>query len=297
MSFGKNFQWMPLLFILPLQAAPAAESATAGQSNTAAPPSVSPSLRQIVDEIDCRRLPLRTFSAHMKVKLKRNGENHNLDASYVGDDRGNVRLRLTGPFGILALDLSQHNGRIECWMPLQKLAISGSRSEIMNDGTSELGLLAAVGNAMDMFFPRPWIDGTAVRRGKTDGAQVVIRAFDESQKICLAAYLIDPASKTISAQSIFNRAGEPMGSVSYGEYCNISSFSNAKQPLQHFDSTQLVPRQIFLSDVNGKFALNIEMESIAINTPIVDKQFILKLPTDLDFSDFRSLANTKYPVK
>lgn len=290
MRVGKKFHIIANLIVflaipVGLNGTEASPAFSPAQSDSVSIP-LGPALRQIIGEIDRRRLPLRSLSAQMKVRLTRqNGESNNLDASYIGDDQGNLRLRLTGPFGILALDLALHNGRISCWMPLQKRAVSGSRAEILADGTSELALLVSIGNASDMFFPRPWIDGAMLRRANLSGEQLVIRAFDIGEKNCLANYIINPAQRAVSSQQIFNRSGRALGLAEYPEFCAVSTLLDSKSPATQFDAAQLFPRKIRFADAGGRLSLDIVVEKIALNPQLAEKSFALKLPSDLVVSD------------
>lgn len=250
-----------------------------------------PTLRQLIAEIDGRRLALHTLSAQMKVRLTRqNGESNSLDASYIGDDQGNLRMRLTGPFGILALDLSLYRGRLACWMPLQKRAIAGTRAELLADGSSELALLAAIGNASDMFFPRPWADGATTRRVKMEGERLVVRAFAAAtDKHCLASYVIDPRQRSVTCQQIFSRAGQALGHAEYREFCAAGSLLDSQSSAPDFDGSKLFPRRVHLADGGGRLTLDLTVEKLTLNPALSESSYALKLPSDLDVHDIGAM--------
>jgi len=286
MGFGKNFRSMAISTAVAgvIVAAPFVRGA---EPTPAQNPASSSSLRQLIFAIDGRRLPLHTLSAQMKVKLTcQNGKSNNLDALYIGDEHGNLRLRLTGPFGILALDLSIQNGRITCWMPLKKCAMSGIRTEILADGTSELAILAAIGNAGDMFFPRPWPEGATLRRANQYGEQLVVRAFaGGADTNCLANYLIDPARKAVISQKIFNRSGRALGVVEYLEFSTVAALLDPHAPPPQFDIAQLFPRRINVTDAGKRLKLELTVEKITLNSILPEKGFSLNLPANLEVGE------------
>jgi len=256
------------------------------------------SLRELISEIDSRRLTLRSFSAQMKIKMTRaNGEKVSLDATYLGDHQGNLRLRLSGMFKVLALDLAVLNGRVSCWMPLQKRAIAGTRESLVSDGASELALLAAIGNASDLFFPRPWSSGAASRRANMKGDSLVVRSFGAGgEKFCLGCYVIDPSERAITRQDVFNRAGTALGTAEYTNFSSVETLLDSKSDAPQFNTAQRFPRRIHLADAGGRMVLDVVVNKIVLNPVVAEGAYVLNLPADLTVSDMGPVLASGKPL-
>ena len=257
-------------------------------------------VESLITEIDCRRQPVHSLDMRLKVTLTNaKGSDLNLNASYIGNVEGNARLRLTGLFNVLAMDVVQLGDRITCWMPLQKKAITGSRRELITDGQSELALLSAVGGVCELFFPRPWASEAVQRRAIFDGGQVVINVFGRSQTLgCgLRRFVLDPGQKTVATQDIFNSRNDSIGRIEYLEFCRLSTFIKQSSNLdKNVDGSALIPQTVRLANTNGRITLKLKVENIVVNQPLSADAFCIDFPRNQAIRDIGEMLKLGEPL-
>lgn len=237
-------------------------------------------VRQMIQTLDRSAFFVNTVSARMNVTIKRGGTKAmSLDGVYVGDANGNLRLRLTGLFGILAMDVTVKDGTMTCWMPTKKLLVQASREELMNDAHSELAVLAAVGQARELFFPRPWADGATQRRLYANDTDMRIGVFGGSSgRSCLRDYSIDPVENAVRSLDVLTERGESIGHIDYAQYQALTKLDNSDEKNSEWRSAFKVPRSLKLADGAGRLTLECSLEGLRVNETLKANAFDMELP-------------------
>lgn len=237
-------------------------------------------VRQMIQTLDRSAYFVNTVSARMNVTIKRGSSKAmTLDGVYVGDANGNLRLRLTGLFGILAMDVTVKDGTMTCWMPTKKLLVQASREELLNDAHSELAVLAAVGQARELFFPRPWADGATQRRLYASDNDMRIGVFGGSGgRSCLRDYSIDPVENAVRSLDVLTERGETIGRIDYAQYQALTKLDNGDEKNSEWRSAFKVPRSLKLADGEGRMTLECSLEGLRVNEPLKSNAFDMDLP-------------------
>jgi hypothetical protein len=240
------------------------------------------SARDLVKALDRSSYFVKTVTARMNVTIRQgNGKATTLDGVYVGDDRGNLRLRLTGLFGILAMDVAVRDGTLTCWMPTHKLLVQATREELLSDAHSELALLAAAGQARDLFFPRPWTAEASQRRLYVDDVSARVGVFGGTEgTACLRQYELDLLAATIQNMEAFSRAGEPLGRLEFSAYAPLSKLD--KDEKSEWRNAFQVPKKIRIADAQNRLSLECEVESLKVNAVLKENAFTLELPKNVE---------------
>lgn len=239
-------------------------------------------VKQMLQSLDRSAFFVNTVTARMNVTIKRGGSKAmTLDGVYMGDANGNLRLRLTGMFGILAMDVIIKDGQLTCWMPTKKLLVQATREELLEDAHSELAVLAAVGQARELFFPRPWADGATQRRMYSGDSEVRIGVFGgASGRSCLRDYALDTAENAIRSLDVLTERGETIGRVDYAQYQALTKVDSRDDKEKEGDwrSAFKVPRSLKLADGQGRMTLECALESLRVNEPLKSDAFSMDMP-------------------
>jgi hypothetical protein len=245
-----------------------------------APIAATPQLRQSVIALDRSAYFVNTVSARMSVTIRRgNDKGTTLDGVYIGDSNGNLRMRLTGLFGILAMDVTVKDGTLTCWMPTKKLLVQATRDELLDDAHSELAVLAAVGQARELFFPRPWAEGAAQRRLYAGENESFVGIFGgPTGKECLREYSIDMDSSRITQMLAYSAAGETIGRVEFAQYQPLTKLDSKGEKDEEWRGAFHVPKSLKLSDGAGRLTLDCTLEGLKINEPLKATAFDMDMP-------------------
>lgn len=254
-------------------------------SETAAPvaePDARGLLLRVLSEIDRRTLSFETVSARFDVTLTQaDGSTVRVDGQYMGDNSGNVRLRLAAVFNTLVLDLAVANGRMTCWMPLRKVALTGERTQIISDGSPILALLMTISQAGELFFPRPWDSRAAGRRAFNRQQETFVDVYGGAEgKTGLRRCVLNVSEGQMLRQDFSRQDGSALGSIAYAQF-------GPGEPAR----THVVPRQIRLSNAAGSFGLALNLKSLSVNQGLPKQAFALDMPAKQLVQETNSLAD------
>jgi hypothetical protein len=256
------------------------------QAQLIEPPPTNPAatpLSQLIDDIDRRPLLIQTVSAKMSVQIvQAGGKTTSLSGQYIGDSSGNFRLKLTGIFGIVGLDLCARDGQITGYLPTKKIAFQCTREQIEASPCLELILLTRIGQARELFFPRAWdaaATGRRVKQGENDLLEVDV--FSSKSDIPLRKTEVDPERKAVIAQNVFKCDGAPIGQSHYSKYVSCASMADSSKA-DGLASALPVPTAIHTG--TAKVSFDFTLESLNINQELGKNAFELRLPEHLQLT-------------
>lgn len=247
-------------------------------------------LSQLMDDIDRRPLAIQTVAARMNVQIiPANGRTVSLSGQYLGDSAGNFRLKLTGMFGILGLDLCSKSGQITGYMPTKKIAFQCSREQIEVSSSLELILLSRIGQARELFFPRAW-DSGAIRRRVKNGERDMLEVdvLSSKSEIPLRRISVDPDQKAVIAEDVFKCDGKPIGRSQYSKFVSYASIASDRCN----DDTQAaaVPIPTLINVATRQVSFEFTLESLSVNREIDGKSFELQLPENTPLTPLSELS-------
>jgi hypothetical protein len=219
----------------------------------------------LMNVIDARLLGVTSITANLKVKLLTATGTHDLNGILYADNRDNVRIQFFGIFRILALDVALQKEMMTCFLPTKKCVLRGSKKDVIQNGPTELALIAHVANIQDLFFPRAWVPNALERRGVIKNPEKItvnVLGGDEDAPERLRKFNIHIPTAQILSQDVFF------------ENKNIAHIEYT--PAQH-----LTPQSVKLTDTQSGSILSFEIQSIELNTPIEEAQFSLKIPASI----------------
>ncbi len=229
---------------------------------------------------------LKSISARLNVTIvDAKGSDLSLNGTYCGNARGDYRLRLTGPFGICALDIVSLDNRVTLIMPTKKLVVQGDQHQGMNAGTSELPLLLAVSSAKNLFLPTAWNEEAVERRAKAQQGELVVSVFgarvrnEEGELFCMRKFRILRELRAVGAQEIMASDGSRIGTVRYLDHTPLLSWPQESVTLgADTDRNIEFPRSIDIAHASGNLKIQIAIQSLTLNTPLAEDCFALETP-------------------
>ena len=249
------------------------------------PVTESKDLLHLIDEIDRRTVLIHSVGARLKVKVTNDrGKTMNLDASYVGDAAGNFRLRLTGIFGILGLDMAMADGRLVCYLPTRKTAFEVPEQEMLNCASCELGLISELGRARELFSPRAWSAHADARKISDDehGLSINVLHITPASTQCVRHITVDPIQKNIASEDVFRPSGDFLGRAEYTRFVPYQNLmdDHKSNPPDYLLETP-VPQNVRLTSGNGKLTLEFEVESLRLNEPLNPRALEIDIPSKI----------------
>jgi hypothetical protein len=140
----------------------------------------------LIASIDRNSKSLKTVVARFDVTVATNkGKKISLHGTYVGEAKGNFRMRLTGPLGITAAEVACIDGHVAVLLPTKNQLLEGDISQALTAGNSELPLLLAACNARDLFVPMAWTSEAIERRGKYQHDKLIVSVITPSLQSCV----------------------------------------------------------------------------------------------------------------
>lgn len=236
------------------------------------------SLVEVLDEMDQRRSSVRTVIARLHVCLrdKYKEKEHGLSGVYLGDNKGNVRMQIRhGESAIL--DLAFRGETAEIWLPRKSRFFKGKRSDLKTASECELSLLAHIGNAHDLFFPRAWTDNAVERRraqSKEDGREVVqVLERPGPQRKQVRRMVIASDLPVADKIEIFLHNQKHLGTVSYNDY----RFPQPRAGKPEESQKKITyPGRVTLSTPAGRREIGLEVAEMLLNEPIPVEKFKIK---------------------
>ncbi len=250
------------------------------------PVSDSKDILGLIEEIDRRTTRVKTVGARLKVKITNDlGKSMNLDASYIGDSSGNFRLRLTGIFGILGLDMAMADERLVCYLPTRKTAFVVPEREMSNCASVELGLISELGRARELFSPRAWAARADARKITEDehGLQVNVMSVNSASSKCLRRIQLNPLDRNIASEDVFRPSGDLLGRAEYVKFVSYQNLIEDRKNNHASDELLETPvaQSVRLTSGNGKLTLEFEVESLRLNDPINPAALEIDIPSKI----------------
>jgi len=237
-------------------------------------------LVHVVEALDDRRNAINTVvAANLKVTLwdSVKKKDFGLTGHYLGDKDGSMRLKLIAGEATTIMDMAIDGDTVEVWLPRTDKFYRGKRADISNADGGELALLANIGNAHDLFFPRAWTEYASERRLKFAQGKEVVSVLERSDDYkCVRRVGINREQPVADWVEVFDRRGHPLGTVSYDDYRfpdqgGLAGTTDKDAPprLPH-------PGRIALKTADGSKALTMELtEGLELNGAIDRGKFKL----------------------
>lgn len=236
-------------------------------------------LVKVMEQMDDRRKAVDTVSSSLNVVLRDEvkGKDYHLNGAYLGDNNGNLRLRLKYEETVI-MDLAFRGDTVELLLPRKNRYFRGSREDVQTASGNELALLAQVGNAHDLFFPRAWSPKAIERRVKLEGNQEVVSVIERPGilvKKCTRRFWISTTQPVADKIEVFNANGQALGIIRYGDY-------RFPEPLAGDDASgpkQVVhPGTVTLVSEDGNRSLQMDITALHLNQAIPPQRFEITVP-------------------
>jgi hypothetical protein len=235
-------------------------------------------LVKVLEHMDERRNAVDTLVAQVNVLLRdqTKGKEQPLWGAYIGDRKGNLRLRIKLEEKLL-MDLAIYDDTVSLWLPRKDRFYQAPRKDVAAATGSELALLAQVGSVHELFFPRAWTPQAVERRVKLEDGQEVVKVIERPGFIrrAVRTLVIAPDQPVAQEVRVFDQRGRPIGTVKYADY----RFPGPRAG-EHGGATPGVPYpgQLTLVAPDGQRSLRMEVEELTSNSPVLPKHFSIPLP-------------------
>jgi hypothetical protein len=257
--------------------------AVAARAAQNAPKTVPPAVSTVLDELDRRQGAVESVAARLRITLKDRlkDKEFSLVGAYLGDKDGNERLRITADGGQVLLDLAVHGANVQLWLPRKQRYFVGQREDLLHHSECQLALLAYVGRARDLFFPRAWTDGAAEREFTRECGRPVLSVFEKPHVLRHRARCVTLAkdAPVVETVEVFDRYGAEVGTVAYADY--LFPAANAKAA----PAAPPYPRRLILRTADGKRELDMAVEELTLTAPIAPGKFDVPAPEDTQPTD------------
>ncbi len=232
-----------------------------------------PPLQAVVDELDARHEAVDSVVTRLAAVLHNNEKNKDvaLEGVYLGDREGNMRLRISATTGQLVLDMGTHNDIVDIWLPRKNRYFQGKREDLLVNSKCQLSLLAHVGRARDLFFPRAWTDNAVKRAVTFQNGREVISVIEKPNWIRRRArrIVMAPESACIESIDVYDKFGREVGTVGYSDW----RFPDPDAESATQACPVVYPGCITLNSPDGVYTLELRPEDISLNTPIPVSKF------------------------
>ena len=243
-------------------------------SPTFARASEASALADCAGTLCARRDAVNSVVARLRVTLhdKIKNKDYELSGAYLGDAAGNMRLRVTTEAGQLVLDMGVRGESVEICIPGKEVYLNGSREELLDRPQCHLTLLAHCGRARDLFFPAaPPSEHPGRGTCRVNGRAYFNIAETTSMLPRYTTRLsVDLSKSVVEQKGVFSRGGAGAGRVDYSHYRFPEA--GAEQPKPAY------PGRVTLHVPGGMYVLDMDVEDIALNTPIAPAKFAIPVP-------------------
>jgi len=248
-----------------------------------------PRLEVVLEDLDKRREALQTVAARLNITLYDTDKNKEaaLVGAYLGDKDGNMRLRITAVTNQLVLDMGRHKDTVDVYLPRKGRYFQGRFQDLL-DNQSQLTLLAHVGNARDLFFPRAWTPRAVGRRVTLTNSRETVNVIEKpniirrrSRRLTLA-----PEEAVIEDMEVYDRFGREVGMVRYFDYRFPAAEDEpilVGHPVKEADPPY--PGRIALCPHNSAYKLVMQVEELILNATITASKFEVPLPENTKVLD------------
>jgi hypothetical protein len=220
---------------------------------------------KVMEEMDARRNAVNTVVARLNIVLKdeTTGKEQTLWGAYLGE--------------------------------LKDKVYRGTRAEVGQTNGNELALLVQVGNVHDLFFPRAWTENAVERRVKVEKGMEVVSVLERPSYVRrkVRQLVISPEDPVAREMRVFDQNGDRIGSVVYTDYrfpgprAGETAAPVASVPY---------PGRLTLVGAEGKRSLQMDIEEMNVNTPVLPKHFEVAVPDSHRVEDLgEALRSGKSP--
>jgi len=238
-----------------------------------------PPLMKVVEELDERHLAADSVKARFNVTLHDNDRNkeYQLIGAYLGDKEGNLRLQISSTTAGKIIDMSCHNETMEVYLPRKHRYFKGKRSDLLNTSECELALLAHIGSARDLFFPRAWTANAIERRVTYERGREIISVIEKPGMVRKRSRRLTVAPETAAVEcvEVYDKYGREVGTAAYTDYARPGDSQPEADALG-----LLYPGRIVLQTHNASHTLEMEVDEITFNADIDDEIFEVPLPDE-----------------
>jgi outer membrane lipoprotein-sorting protein len=243
-----------------------------------------PPLMKVVEELDERHLAADSVKARFNITLHDNDKNkeYQLVGAYLGDKEGNLRLQIKATTGQKILDMSTHGEKMEVYLPRKNRYFKGNRADLLNTSECELALLAHIGSARDLFFPRAWTVNAIERRVTYERGREIISVIEKPGIIRKRSRRLTVAPETAAVESVevYDKFGREVGTAAYNDYVRPGDAQPEADALG-----LLYPGRIVLQSHNASHTLDMEVDEITFNADIADELFEVVPPENMRILD------------
>jgi outer membrane lipoprotein-sorting protein len=247
-----------------------------------------PALPEVMAELNKRQAKMETVLARLNIILHDYSKNKDTETPlagvYLGDNEGNLRLRVTASGGQLVLDMGNHGDVLEIYLPRQDRYFRGKRQDMLNNSTCQLALLAHAGRAKDLFFPNASSDHSIGTRVTYRNGREVLSVLERPSYIrrCSRRLTIAPEAVCVEMMEVYDKFGREVGYIRYSDY----RFPDADNETPAEGSCPLIyPGCIALHSPDGLRTLELRVEEIQLNTPIPKEKFDVPVPEEQKVMD------------
>jgi hypothetical protein len=240
-------------------------------------------LDKVVLQMDERRYAVQTLVAKVNIVLKdhtkKDAKEQALNGYYLGNEAGDMRLRVKYGEDTLVMDFSIHDGTVELWLPRKGRFYRGSRKELAEATGNELALFVHIGSVQELFFPRAWTEQATERRLKTEDGVDVVYVIERRGLIRRKVRRLElaPDQPVVQAIQVKDRQERLVGSVAYADW----RFPGPRAGAPHNGKLSVpYPGHLTLTSADGRRSLQMDVEELNLNedAPIRPDQFEIKLP-------------------
>lgn len=245
-------------------------------------------LAKVMEQMDGRRNAVDTVSSNLNVVLRDEvkSKEYHLSGGYLGDSAGNLRLRLKYE-EVVIMDLAFRGDLVELSLPRKNRYFRGTREDVIYSACDELALLAQVGNAHDLFFPRAWSPKAIERRVKLEGNQEVVSVIERHGALangCTRRIWLSPTQPVAEKMEVLADSGQALGLVRFGDYRFDKTLDDdySRGPKQ-----VVYPSTVTLVNKSGNRSLQMELQAMHLNQSIESKRFEVTFPDGVKVLDLR----------
>lgn len=248
------------------------------------------SLVGVMKRMDARRKAISTIITQMKFVFHDRSRNRKigLNGNFFGGQHGNMRMRIKRGESVV-IDMAFRGDQVEMYLPRKKRFSKGSRTDVWNSENNVLALLAHIGYAPELFFPRCWTRKAIQRRARLQNGQEVVRVLEASGSSRRVArrFYINPSQPVCDRVEVLNERGTLMGTVRFEDYF----FPDASaEPLGEREVHIAYPRQVTLETPDNQRTLSMEVNKILHQEmAIPESKFVISPPDDVEV---RNLGQT-----
>lgn len=244
-----------------------------------------------VRKIDTRRDNVSSVATELLVCIRDEQRNKEvgLGGAYIGNRDGDVRLQLRFAKW-LVMDLALRGDEVQLWLPRKNVMYRGRRSEIRSAPQNELSLIAEVGTAHELFFPRAWSGGATDRCLHSTPLQQVISVVARSNAPdrILRRMGLSRGGPVADWVEVYTGGGTYQGIVRYDHY----QVPPAATPSEG-TSAPVYPGRITLKADGTHRSIRFDVQNFQVNVPLAPGKFQIDPGDRAQTRDLKTVLESK----